>query len=211
MFTKALMAAGTLALILGMPVHATGETAPEQADGDTKTNAQQANQNKKSPAERRAAIRAMARESLNEIYGKHPQAKEQIQKAAGYAVFNTGSVQVLFLGAGGGEGVAVSGGKETFMGVAQAKAGLGLGAKNSRLVLVFTDKATYDKFVNKGWVFEGQGTAAAKAGDTGGAIAGAALIAPKVYAYQFTEHGLTAEVTVAGSKYFRDKELNQGK
>ncbi|TJZ69371.1 lipid-binding SYLF domain-containing protein [Chitiniphilus eburneus] len=209
MFKKTLIAMGTLALALGMQAHA-DSVAPEKADGAHMKDPQ-AQQAKKTPAERRAGIRKMAQESLNEIYSKYPDAKDQIAKAAGYAVFNTGSVQVIFLGAGGGDGVAVRNGKETFMKVAQAKAGLGLGAKNSRLVLVFTDKAAFDKFVNKGWAFEGQATAAAKAGDTGGGIAGATLIAPKVYGYQFTENGLTAEATVAAGKYFKDKELNQGK
>lgn len=199
--------AGAL-LVAGIQVHA--ENAPETSNG-AQHNVQSAEQAKKSPSERRAGIRKMAQESLNEIYAKHPKAKDDIAKAAGYAVFNTGSVQVVFLGAGGGEGVAVSGGKETFMNVVQAKAGLGLGAKNSRLVLVFTDAAAYKKFITKGWTLEGQGTAAAKAGDAGGDVTGAAPIAKGVYAYQFTENGLTAEVTVAGGKYSVDKELNRGK
>ncbi|HSC79240.1 MAG TPA: YSC84-related protein [Chitinolyticbacter sp.] len=195
-------------LLVGIQAYA-DNVAPETATGASKE-PQAQSQPKKSPAERRAGIRKMAQESLNEIYAKHPKAKDDIAKAAGYAVFNTGSVQVVFLGAGGGEGVAVSGGKETFMSVVQAKAGLGLGAKNTRLVLVFTDAAAYKKFITQGWTLEGQGTAAAKAGDSGGDVSGAALVSKGVYAYQFTENGLTAEVTVAGGKYSVNKELNSG-
>ncbi|GHD67690.1 lipid-binding SYLF domain-containing protein [Jeongeupia chitinilytica] len=167
----------------------------------------------KSPAAQRAKIRELANDTLAQIYKAHPEAEATIAKSAGYAVFDTGGAMILFAGAGGGSGVAVSlpSKHETFMGVAQAKAGLGLGIKNSRLVLVFTSPKAFNKFVTSGWAFSGDATAAAKANDKGLGLTGASMIAKDVFAYQFTENGLTAEATVAGSKYYVDKKLNAGK
>ena len=163
---------------------------------------------RKTPSEAREAVRASAKDTLTKLYEKHPAAKDAIAKAAGYAVFNNGSATIVFAGAGGGSGVAVDGsGKETFMKMVQVKGGLGLGIKNSRLVLVFTDAAAFHKFITSGWAFEGSATAAAKAENKGAELDGASMIAPQVYAYQFTESGLDAELTIAGTKYMVDKRL----
>ncbi|SMC26465.1 Lipid-binding SYLF domain-containing protein [Andreprevotia lacus DSM 23236] len=200
MFANQTLIAGLLSLALAVPAMAVD--APQSNNGKTEQQAQ------KSPSERRAIIRENTRRTLEELYAAHPEAKAGIEKAAGYAVFRTGGVQFVFAGAGGGEGEAIRHGKETFMSMAQIKAGLGLGAKESRLVLVFMSEKAYNKFVTSGWAFSGDATAAAKLGDSGAGLSGAALIAPEIYAYQFTENGLTAEVTVAGTKYFKEKRLN---
>ncbi|WP_051710612.1 lipid-binding SYLF domain-containing protein [Andreprevotia chitinilytica] len=199
-------AACSMSFALSLPAFAENATGEGQATSPTTEQGPQ-----KSPAERRTNIRNMAQQTLEEIHKKYPESEQSIEKAAGYAVFNTGSVQFIFAGAGGGDGVAVSKGKETFMGVAQVKGGLGLGVKNSRLVLVFTSQKAFHKFVTSGWAFSGDATAAAKVEGKGVGLSGASLIAPDVYAYQITESGLTAEVTVAGTKYFVDKQLNAGK
>ncbi|WP_283150947.1 YSC84-related protein [Silvimonas soli] len=169
--------------------------------------------NAKSPEEQRQAVRAVTKDTLETVYKKHPTAKDAIAKSAGYAVFNNGSATILFAGAGGGEGLAVnqSDGHEIFMRMVQVKGGLGLGIKNTRLVLIFPNKEAFHKFVTKGWVFGGEAGASAKAGDTGGGFEGARAVGEGVYAYQFTENGADAEVTVSGTKYYVDKDLNKGK
>jgi len=37
---------------------------------------------------------------------------------------------------------------------------------------------------------------------------GAAAIAPGIYLYQLTDSGLSATVTVSGTKFFKDADLN---
>ncbi len=178
--------------------------AAEQPTNPSSTSAKQA-----TPAERRANIDRNTQSTLKLIYQKYPQAKAQIAKAAGYAVFKTGGVTVFFLGAGGGEGAAYRQGKATYMTMLQGKVGLGLGGKETREVLVFTDAKTYEQFITQGWAADATATAAAKAHDKGAGIAGAKRIADGIYIYQITENGLMAEATVAGSKYSVSKELNQ--
>ena len=63
-------------------------------------------------------------------------------------------------------------------------------------------------FINSGWEFGGQTTAAAKLGDEGGAFAGAMSVSPGVWIYQMTEDGLALELTAKGTKYYKDDDLN---
>ncbi|MBY0446652.1 MAG: hypothetical protein K2Q15_15765, partial [Burkholderiales bacterium] len=105
--------------------------------------------------------------------------------------------------------VAVAAGKRTYMDMLQGKLGIGLGAKETREVWVFTSNEAYNKFISSGWSASGEAGAAAKAGKTGVQIAGAKHLAKDVFVYQFTENGLTAEATVNGSKYMVNDDLNK--
>ena len=75
-------------------------------------------------------------------------------------------------------------------------------------MFVFTDKAPMDKFINSGWAFGGEADAAAKSGDKGGEASAAATVAPGIEVYQITKTGLALQATVAGTKYWKDDELN---
>jgi hypothetical protein len=44
--------------------------------------------------------------------------------------------------------------------------------------------------------------------DKGGMFAGAISVSPGVYLYQVTETGLSASLTLSGTKFFRDDDLN---
>jgi lipid-binding SYLF domain-containing protein len=94
------------------------------------------------------------------------------------------------------------------MRMVQVQGGLGFGASKDRMIWVFeTQKALMD-FVNSGWEFGGKAQVAAMVQDTGSMFSGAVSVAPGVYLYQLTETGLAAELTVSGTKYFKDDELN---
>ena len=90
----------------------------------------------------------------------------------------------------------------------ELQTGLGLGVQRFRLVWVFQNKKDFDNFVNSGWELSGQTTAAAKKNDKGKAVAGAVQEAPGVWVYQITDDGLALELTVKGTKYYQNKELN---
>jgi lipid-binding SYLF domain-containing protein len=118
-------------------------------------------------------------------------------------------MKILVAGGGGGRGVAVGpGGKETFMRMAELQAGLGLGVKKFRLVWAFTTEQAFNDFVNKGWTIGAQATAEAQSGDKGAGMAGAVPVGPGVYLYQITDDGLALELTVKGTKYYKDDALN---
>ena len=76
------------------------------------------------------------------------------------------------------------------------------------LVFVFDTEPAFNSFVNSGWEFGGQSTAAAKTGEKGGAMAGAASVAEGVWMYQLTEKGLALDISATGTKYYKDDALN---
>jgi len=76
-------------------------------------------------------------------------------------------------------------------------------------VFVFRDAQTLNQFVNSGWDFGGDVGAAAKTGSQGGQVSAGAS-AQGIEIYQFTDRGLELAATVAGTKYWRDEELNAG-
>ena len=164
----------------------------------------------KTKQEKQAEAQKKARETLGRLYKARPSAEGAIKKAAGYAVFNSGGVKILVAGGGRGKGIAVdnSSQKITYMKMREIQAGLGMGAKKFSTIFVFETKAALEKFVNSGWEFGGQTTAAAKTGDGGGSYQGAASVSEGVWMYQLTEKGLALELTGKGTKYSKDDELN---
>jgi lipid-binding SYLF domain-containing protein len=94
------------------------------------------------------------------------------------------------------------------MKMVELQTGLGLGAKKFSLVWVFETPESLRQFVDSGWELGGQTSAAAKAGDKGGATQGAVTVAPGVRLYQLTETGLALELTAKGTKYYKDDSLN---
>ena len=160
-------------------------------------------------AEEQQAVRKMAQDTLQRLYKAEPKAKGAVQGAAGYAVFSNTGVKILMLGSGKGEGIAVNKSKqETFMKVVELQAGLGFGVKKFSVIFVFDNDTAFNSFVNSGWEFGGQTTAAATTGDKGGAMTGAASVSPGVWMYQLTDKGVALEITAKGTKYYKDDDLN---
>ena len=123
-------------------------------------------------AKKKADIRKMANETLARLYKVQPSAKQAVSNAAGYAVFSNFGMKIFFAGGGSGKGLAVDNKtkKETFMKMVELQAGLGMGIKKFRLVWVFETQSGLNSFVNSGWEFGGQATAAAQASGQGGSV-----------------------------------------
>ena len=161
--------------------------------------------------EKKEKSRKMAAEALQDLYKLEPSAQAAIQKAAGYAVFDNMGVNVLLLSTARGSGLAVNNKtkRETFMKMASAGAGLGMGVKDYVVVFVFENDKALAQFLDSGWSGSGQADAAAKAGEKGGAYSGAAEVTPGVWAYQITKNGLALQLTLQGTKYYKDDDLNK--
>jgi len=155
-------------------------------------------------------IQKMANETLERLYTTQPSAKKAIQQAAGYAVFSNFGIKILFAGGGSGKGLAVinKSGQTTFMKMVEVQAGFGMGVKKFRLIWVFENQSDLDSFINSGWEFSGQATAAVPSGDERDALAGALSVTPGVWLYQLTDNGLAMELTAKGTKYYKDDNLN---
>lgn len=160
--------------------------------------------------EKRQAVADMESETLERLYKEAPETKEKIKNAPGYGVFCNANVNLLIASAGGGYGVVVDNatGQRTYMKMALGGVGIGLGAKDYRVVMIFNEKEAMDKFVESGWDFGAHADAAAKAGETGAEASVEGDIRSKISVYSMTETGLALQATVAGQKYWKDKELN---
>ena len=156
-------------------------------------------------------IRNMAHDTLQRLYKAEPKAKAAVHGAAGYAVFSNLGVKILVAGSGNGKGIAVDNKtkKETFMKMLELQAGLGMGVKKFSVIFVFDNEKALNSFVNSGWQFGGQATAAATTGTQGGAMAGAASVSDGVWMYQLTDKGVALEITAKSTKYYKDDDLNQ--
>lgn len=158
---------------------------------------------------KRADIRKGVSETLQEFYKADAKLKGEVQKAAGYAVFKTygGS---LIVGGAGGEGLVRDNksGKETFMSIAQASAGLQIGVSRTRYLFIFKDAAATQRFIDSGWEAGASASAGAGAGKekiNAGAGAGE-FTGGKVYT--LTDAGVQAGGAVAGTKVWKNDEIN---
>ena len=169
------------------------------ADDDAKKKAKEQNE-----------IRTNTQKILQRLYKAQPAAKSAVAQATGYAVFSNTGVKILFAGSGKGKGIAVNNKtrKETFMKMVELQAGLGMGVKKFSVIFVFDNDKVLDGFINSGWEFGGQATAAATTGDKGGSMAGATSVSDGVWMYQMTDKGLAAEITAKSTKYYKDDDLN---
>jgi lipid-binding SYLF domain-containing protein len=164
----------------------------------------------KKKAEAQATIRKESQNTLNKLYKAKPGAKAAIQKAAGYAAFDNFGMNLFVLSTASGKGIVVDQAtkKETFMKMISGGVGLGLGAKDFRVVFVFENKAAMNNFVKSGWDADAHAEAMAKSGQKGGAYEGAISVAPGVWVYQLTETGVAVQATLQGTKYYKNDDLN---
>ena len=158
----------------------------------------------------RQQVREMAQDALPALYEIAPSTRRAIDRSAGYAVFSTFGLKLFFAGGTTGKGMVVNKRtqRQTFMKMVQVQGGLGFGVNKNRLIFVFTNEQVLRNFVDQGWEFGGQANLSAMASGQGTMFSGAAAVSPGVYLYQLTETGLSAAITVSGTRYFKDPDLN---
>jgi len=165
----------------------------------------------KTIAQQRQDILKKRDETLKALYQAQPKAKAVIDKSVGYATFSNFGMKILIAGGGTGSGVVIlkDGAKPIYMNMAEVQAGLGIGIKSFQNIFIFQTQNALNDFVNSGWTFGGQVTAAAKYEANGDAYQDAATVAPGVLMYQLTDSGLAAEITGKGTKYYKNTDLNK--
>jgi len=160
-------------------------------------------------AKKQAEIRKATQMSLERFYKAGSKLRSEVAKAPGYAVFTTFGLSFV-VGGAGGSGVVhdKKTKKDTFMDMAQASAGLQAGIAENETLIVFKSQKAVEEFTNKGWEFGGGGAIqAGVAGKSIGAGSGENMIADALY-YTLTKNGLQAGGAVAGTKFWKSKELN---
>lgn len=158
----------------------------------------------------RKSIVKMSQETLSRLYAVHPSAKSAVESGYGYAVFDNFGMKIFVIGGGKGHGVAIKNatGEKIFMKMVEVQGGLGIGGKAFSIIMIFENQEVFDTFVDAGFEWSGQATAAAKHGDEGGSLQGAVSVSPGIWMYQLTDSGLEAAITVKGTRYYKDDKLN---
>jgi lipid-binding SYLF domain-containing protein len=100
---------------------------------------------------KQAEVKAKAAQALEDFYKADPKLKDAVAKASGYAVFTTYGLSFL-VGGAGGKGIAHDNKTKsiTYMDLAQASAGLQIGASDTRYLFVFKDAKSLAEFIDKG-------------------------------------------------------------
>jgi len=165
----------------------------------------------KTIAQQKQEILKKNEEILQRLYQAQPKAKELIEKSVGYATFSNFGMKILIAGGGTGSGVVTNKvtNKTVYMNMAEVQAGIGLGIKSFQNIFIFQTETALNDFVNSGWTFGGQVTAAAKYEKNGDAYQDATVVAPDVLMYQLTDSGIAAEITGKGTKYYKATDLNK--
>ena len=160
-------------------------------------------------AAQQAEVKAKAMQALQDFYKADATIKGVVDKAPGYAVFTTYGLS-FGLGGAGGKGLAHDNKskKDTYMSIAQASAGLQIGASDTRYLFVFKDAKSMADFIDQGWdASVGAGAGAGTGKDEANVKAGAIAFTGG-QAYVLTKTGLQAGVALGGSKVWKDKDLN---
>ncbi|WP_111874850.1 hypothetical protein [Aeromonas bivalvium] len=164
------------------------------------------------PAEQRNSILQMRQQALSTLYGQDPNIRQEVTRSRGYAVFTNVNNNLLLLSAGSGYGVLRDNrtGRDTYMKMATAGMGIGMGIKKFQALIIFNDVAALDRFITTGFDASAQADLAAKSADDGKVVVSEAANADfqKVKMYQLTEQGVAVQATMQGYKYWPDDELN---
>lgn len=160
--------------------------------------------------DQRADIRTMASDTLAQLYQQYPDARRQIQRAAGYAVFSNFGFKVMFMGSATGQGLAVNHAtrRETFMRMVELQPGYGFGVQRFRLVFVFETPQAFDQFVQSGWEFGANAMASAQTRTQQMGNQLGVSVSPGVLMYQLSDQGAIVGVSITGAKYYPDPNLN---
>jgi lipid-binding SYLF domain-containing protein len=160
-------------------------------------------------AKKQAEIRKVTSASMEKFYTAKPELKGEVGKAPGYAVFTTYGLSFI-VGGAGGKGLAHDNASkaDTYMHMAQASAGVQAGVAQSEVLIVFTTKQALDDFITKGWDAGGGGALQAGAGGKSAGPAAGASSVSGAQIYTLTKNGVQVGVALAGTKFWKDKDLN---
>ncbi len=159
--------------------------------------------------EKQQAILDMQQDTVDRLYREKPDTRSQITNAAGYATFSNANLNIVFIAAGTGYGVVNNNlnGEKTYMNMAEGGVGLGIGAKDYRIVMVFHTPEAMRNFIENGWTAGGNADATAKANDKGISASQEAYLGD-VTVYTLTDSGLALQAVLKGTKFWVDDELN---
>ena len=112
----------------------------------------------------RHELLTMSEETLERLYKEQPEAKELIENAYGYGVFEGQAINLVLYVVGKGLGVVFDNKTKTpiYMNAIRGGTGPGVGYKSLHAVLVFSNETVYKQFINIGLQVSASGDAMMK-------------------------------------------------
>ena len=162
------------------------------------------------PDEQRAELQEARSNALEKLMQADPGMKSVLAESKGYAVFSNMGVNLFLVSTQRGGGILRDNrnGDDVYMKMFSAGGGIGYGVKEFAAIFVFHTDTALNQFVTEGWDFSAQADAKAKYEDEGDGAEAAVTAMPGTSLYQLTENGLAAQVTLQGTKFWNDEDLN---
>ena len=154
-------------------------------------------------AERDARLK-LAADGLEKLYAVDPKAREAVEKAPGYAVFDISSIYALLLVGQKGAGVLFNNAtkKPTFMLSSRVGTGPGVGKQRVFQIFVFKTKGAMDQFVLAGGL--GGDVSGSVSTGTDGTVRS---FNPQIDIYQISVSGMALQASWGGTVYKVDSDL----
>jgi lipid-binding SYLF domain-containing protein len=159
---------------------------------------------------KRQALLKMADETLKEVYAMDPKAKDKVEKAYAYAVFDDYIYNAVLYVAGKGDGVAFRNSTKApeYMLMLRAGTGPGVGYTKFRQLLIIKNETTYKEMTTVGLDVEASANATFKVDDFGGSKLYAGSFNPYVDVYTITDAGVDLQANWGGVEYIKNPGLN---
>jgi len=155
---------------------------------------------------KRAELENKCNTTLEKLYEKKPNARRVIDNSAGYAVFANTGYKLGVIGSSHGRGMAFNNltDEKIYMRMNEFTLGIGLGAKEYAIIFVFPTSEAWKTFTAKKWEYGGKADATATDGVKGGSLEGAVYAGNGIWVYEMTTKGLTLELDLKGTYYYKD-------
>ena len=157
------------------------------------------------PEQERQTIDDNAQEALFRLFKDSDEAKELYDQGAGYAVFDSREFAFL-IKTGFGSGVAVNktNYSRTYMKMASGGLNLGGGVKYIQVIFIFPTEQILNTFITEGWTEEGEASAVGGKDSSKYGI----TLADGTKVYELVDTGLMLKMSISGTKYWKDSDLN---
>ncbi|OGA22119.1 MAG: hypothetical protein A3I02_05630 [Betaproteobacteria bacterium RIFCSPLOWO2_02_FULL_67_26] len=154
-------------------------------------------------AERKALLK-MAATGLEKLYKVQPEARQAVEKAPGYAVFDISAIYAILFVGQKGKGVLFDNAtkKPTYMLSNRAGTGPGIGKQRVYQIFVFKSKGAMDQFVLAGGLGGDVGASFSTGKD--GSVRS---FNPSIDIYQVPESGMALQASWGGTIYSVDPQL----
>ena len=159
--------------------------------------------------QKRQATIEMAKTGLDALIKQNPQVKEEVEKAAGYAVFNTTNVNVVLLVLARGEGVLYDKRRKepVFMQDVKTGEGLGAGYQTQYQVIIFKTTSAIDQFLLAS-IDGQQGGLDVEANFSAGSGGVIRSFNPNITFYTVGLSGYDLQANYGGALFLVDQQLN---